>query len=185
MTLTRSLVKSKADEYRAEEPFYPVEQEQVETLPSAFAAGEFGWRDAEWVVQWHYRRFLGAVPNDERREREDRFGRNDFEDVRDAIAETAEASDPADRIDRLLALEGVDVPVASAFLLFVDPETCVVVGEREWSVLREYGELAEPYPDPPSIEAYETYLDTCRSVLDRIDCDAWTLYRALWRLWKD
>ncbi|WP_246998785.1 hypothetical protein [Halosolutus gelatinilyticus] len=185
MGLTRSIVTEKAADYRAEEPLYPVEQEQIETLPKAFAAGEFGWRDAEWVVQWHYRRFLGAVPNDERREREKRFGRNDFTDVRDAIVAVAGAPDPADRLDRLTALEGVDVPVGSAFLQFSDPEACLAVGEREWSALCEHGELADPYPDPPSIAAYESYLDACRSACGRLDCDAWTLYRALWRLWKD
>ncbi|MFC4436657.1 MULTISPECIES: hypothetical protein [Natrialbaceae] len=185
MALSRSLVKAKADEYRAQEPLFPVEREAIETLPDAFAAGEFGWRDAEWVVQWHYRRSLGAVPNVDRREREDRFGQNEFDDVRNALVGVAAAVDPADRIDRLLSLEGVDVPVASAFLLFADPDACIVVGEREWTVLADHGLLADPYPAPPSVEAYETYLETCRSVADRLECDAWTLYRALWRLWTD
>ncbi|TYL40143.1 hypothetical protein CV102_00755 [Natronococcus pandeyae] len=185
MALSRSVVATKADEYRDWEPLFPVEQEAIETLPDAFSTGEFGWRDAEWVVQWYYRRFLGAVPNADRREREDQFGRNEFDDVLDAVTDVAAAADPADRIDRLLALEGVDVPVASAFLLFADPETCIVVGEREWTVLVEYGLLDDPYPESPSIDDYETYLECCRSVTDRLECDTWTLYRALWRLWKD
>lgn len=185
MALARSLVRAKADEYRAQEPLFPVEQEAIETLPDAFAAGEFGWRDAEWVVQWYYRRSLGAVPNADRREREDQFGRNEFDDVRDALVSVAAAADPADRIDRLLSLEGVDVPVASAFLLFADPEACIAVGEREWTVLVDQGLLDEPYPTQPSVDAYETYLEHCRSVMDRLECDAWTLYRALWRLWTD
>ncbi|WP_306056295.1 hypothetical protein [Natronococcus wangiae] len=184
MTLSRSIVATKADEYREQEPLFPVEQEAVETLPGAFESGEFGWRDAEWIVQWYYRRFLGAVPSAERREREARFGRNEFDDVRDAVTDVAAASDPADRIDRLLALEGVDVPVASAFLLFADPDACIVVGEREWTVLFDRGSLADPFPDPPSVDAYEAYLETCRSATARLECDAWTLYRALWRLWK-
>ncbi|WP_202946612.1 hypothetical protein [Halalkalicoccus jeotgali] len=60
MTLTRSTIEEKVAEYEREEPFYPVEQEGIETYPAAFAAGEFGFRDAEWVVQWYYRRYLGA-----------------------------------------------------------------------------------------------------------------------------
>ncbi|MFC4543908.1 hypothetical protein ACFO5R_18435 [Halosolutus amylolyticus] len=185
MALTRSLVATKADEYREHEPLYPVEREGIETFPAAFAAGDFGWRDVEWVVQWYYRRSLGAVSNAERRDREDRFGRNDFEDVRDAIADITAATDPADRLDRLTALEGVDVPVASAFLLFCDPDACIVVGEREWAVLRDHGHLADSYPDPPSVSEYRAYLETCRSLADRLDCDMWTLYRACWRLWKE
>ncbi|NUB90817.1 hypothetical protein HTZ84_13755 [Haloterrigena sp. SYSU A558-1] len=185
MGLTRSVLEANADEYREREPLYSVERESIETLPDAFAAGEFGRRDAEWVVQWYYRRLLGAIPDARRREREERFGRNEFETVRDAITDVAAATDPADRIGRLTALEGVDVPVASAFLFFVDPQQCIVVGEREWTALADSGELSEPYPEPPSVADYESYLERCRSLGDRFDCDMWTLYRALWRLWKD
>ncbi|MFC6716749.1 hypothetical protein ACFQGT_17150 [Natrialbaceae archaeon GCM10025810] len=185
MNLTRSLVEAKADEYREREPLYPVEREAVETLPRALETGEYGRRDVEWVVQWYYRRFLGAVANAERRDREAAFRRNAFEDVREAIGDVATTDDPGRRIDRLTDLEGVDVPVASAFAFFADPERSIVVGEREWTVLSECGELDDPYPDPPSVAAYERYLETCRSLADRLECDAWTLYRALWRLWKD
>lgn len=187
MALTRSIVTSKADEYCDREPLYPVEQEAIETLPAAFRAGEFGWRDAEWVLRWADRRFLGAVPDAERRAREAAFDRNEFAAVREAIVAVATATDPADRIDRLLDLDGVDVPTASAFLLFADPDTCIVVDERIWSVLVEHGQLDDPYPspDPPLVPAYRTFLDCCRSLADRFDCDMWTLYRACWRLWKE
>ncbi len=182
MALTRSLIESTARNYCDREPLYPVEQEAIETLPAAFRSGEFGWRDAEWVVQWTGRRYLGAVPNATRREREDAFGRNSFDDVRGAIVEAATASDPATELDRLMALDGVDLPVASAFLFFTDPETCIAVGEREWAVLVDYQYLDDPYPDPPSRTEYMLYLDTCRSIADRFGCDMWTLYRACWRL---
>lgn len=185
MTLTRSTVTAAAAEYREREPLYAVEREQVRTLPAAFADGEFGWRDAEWVVRWYYRRYLGAYPDAERRTAEERFGENDFEEVREVIADVIAAESVSDRVDRLTDLAAVDVPVASAFLLFVDPEAYVVVGPREWAVLREAGELSAEYPGPPSVGEYVTYLDICRSVADRADCDLWTLYQAIWRLWKD
>lgn len=190
MTLTRSTVERTVEEYRREEPLYPVEQEAIETLPGALSTGEFGRRDVEWVVRWYYRRFLGAIPNDERRAAEARFRRNDFETVLESIAAAADAvdvedDDPETALEQLTALEGVDVPVASAFLFFLDPERYVVVGEREWAVLREAGELERAYPDPPSVEEYVAYLETCRVVADRLECDLWTLYRTLWRLWKD
>ncbi|MDF9745179.1 hypothetical protein [Natrinema salsiterrestre] len=184
MELTRSLVDSRAREYREEEPLYAVEEEQLETLPAAFTSGEYGRRDAAWVVRWYYRRFLGDYPDRDRRDAEDRFWGNDFEAVRDAIAGAVDATDAADGIDSLTALEAVDVPVASAFLMFVDPEEYVVVGPREWAALREAGELSRRYPDPLSVSEYETYLERCRSLAGRLECDLWTLYRALWRLSK-
>ncbi|MFB6353851.1 MAG: hypothetical protein ABEJ92_07165 [Halobacteriales archaeon] len=185
MELTRSLVESKAEEYAAEEPLYAVEAEQVRGLPAAFATGDFGWRDAEWVVRWHYRRYLGAIPNDRRRAAEGAFGENEYEAVQDALVAAAGAADPLDALDDLTALSGVDVPVASAFLLFLDPEANLVVGEREWTVLHAAGELEGSQPDPIGPADYGEFLDAGRAVGDRLDVSMWTLYRALWRLWKD
>ncbi len=182
MTLTRTAIEDAAAEYADEEPLYPVEREAIETYPSAFAEGEFGWRDAEWVVQWHYRRFLGDYPERERREGEKRFGENEFDTVRAVIRDVVAAEELEGRIDRLLDLEGVDVPVASAFLQFIDPERYVAVDGRTWSVLYDAGALDEPAPDSFSIEAYRAFLDSCRRVARELKVDLWTLYRALWRL---
>jgi hypothetical protein len=185
MELTRSTVTERAAEYREEEPLYPVEREQVETLPPALAAGEFGRRDAEWVVRWYYRRFLGAYPDADRRAAEARFRENEFEAVRRAVECAAAAEGVAAKLDALTALSGVDVAVGSAFLFFLDPESHLVVGRREWGAMADAGELGGPYPDPPTVADYETYLDACRRVAERTDCDPWTLYRALWRLGTD
>jgi len=181
MALTKSVVESQARDYQRHEPLYAVEAENRETLPAAFASGAYGRRDAAWIVRWYYRRFLGAYPDDERQEAEERFWENDFEAVRDAIAAAVDADDAAAMIDALTALEAVDVPVASAFCMFIDPDAYVVVGPRVWATLREADELSRPYPDPPSVSEYETYLERCRSLADRFDCDLWMLYRALWR----
>lgn len=182
MDLTGSLVDARAREYREQEPLYTVEAEQLETLPAAFAAGEYGRRDAVWVVRWYYRRFLGDYPGTERRAAEEQFRDNEFEDVRTAIADAVDADDAAAAIDSLTTLEAVDVPVASAFCMFIDPDEYVVVGPREWAALREAGALDRAYPEPPSVSDYETYLERCRALAGRFDCDLWTLYRALWRL---
>ena len=186
MELTRSAVEQRAEEYREEEPLYEVEAEQVETLPEAFAEGEFGRRDAEWVVRWYYRRFLGGVPHEERAAAESRFEGNDFEAVLSAV-ETAAASeaDLREKLDALTDLEGVDVPVASAFLQFVDPAIYVVLDERTWTALGDLELLATPYPDPPTPDDYETYLFTARALRADLGTDLWTLYRALWRAWKE
>jgi len=195
MELTRSLVETRAEEYRETEPLYTVEQEHVEMLHDTFASGEFGWRDVEWVVQWYFRRYLGAYPDEKRREIENSVRDNDFDDVIDTLSAVAdvgesegkqtENAETRSRLELLTTLEGVDVPIASAFLLFVFPDRYVVVGEREWRVLSETGELAESYPEPPSVEEYLRYDAVCRGLTERFGVDAWTLYRALWRLWKE
>lgn len=185
MTITRPLVEEHAEAYRESEPLYTVEQENVDLLPAAFERGEFGRRDAEWVVRWYYRRFLGAFPDAERRRIEEAFERNDYEAISEAIAGAVEADTVEAAIDHLTDLHGVGVPVASAFLMFIDPDRFVVVGEREWHTLHAHEELASPYPDPPTVAEYETYLETCREVADRVGCDLYTLYQALWRLWKE
>ncbi len=185
MELSRSAVEERAEEYRAEEPLYDVEAEQVETLPEAFAEGEFGRRDAEWVVQWYYRRFLGGITHEERSAAESRFEGNEFEAVLEAVETAAGEGDLREKIDALTDLDGVDVPVASAFLQFVNPEIYVVLDERTWTALGDLDLLATPYPDPPTSDDYETYLFTARALRADLGTDLWTLYRALWRAWKE
>lgn len=184
MELTRSVVESRAAEYRETEPLYPVEREAIDIFPEMFRTGSFGWRDTEWVLRWYYRRFLGEFPHGRRQAIEAEFATNDFETVRGVLGDAVAATDDSAAVERLTDLAGVDVPVASAFLQFVDPETAIVVGEREWTVLERAGEIPDPYPNPPSIREYARYLETCRELADRFDCDCWTLYMALWRLWK-
>ena len=179
-TLTTDRVTELADAYSQQEPFDLVEREHTETLPPAFAAGDFGRRDAEWVVQWYYRR--GPVADAERRAAEERFLDNDYEAMVDAIRGAAAATALDDRLDQLTALTGVDIPVASAFLAYTHPDDCVALGEREWAALREAGELDEPYPESVSDEDYDRYLDAVQAVAERTDHDLWTVYRALWRL---
>ncbi|QHS15790.1 hypothetical protein GWK26_00750 [haloarchaeon 3A1-DGR] len=210
--------------YRAEEPIYAVEQEQRETLPEAFRAGEFGRRDAEWVVRWYFRRHLGAYPDRERRAVEERFESNPFDDVIAAITSAADHvadgegddagkgsderddagkgsderddagrgnderdgdDDVADALAELVALDGVDVGVASAFLAFLAPESYPVVSEREWTALRERGALADPYPDPPDVDAYRRYRSVCLEIAADTGHDLPSVTHALWRLGTD
>lgn len=182
MDLTTSLVESKAAEYDQFQPLSAVEQEHREILPAMLTGGDFGWRDAEWVVQWYFRRYLGAYPDDRRRAVEESFGDNTYEDVRDAFATVADSASVEDRLSALRSLDGVDVRVGSAFLFFIDPDEHVVVGDREWQALHAAGHLADPYPDPPSVGEYLDFNDVCLGLADRFDVDTWTLYRALWRL---
>lgn len=186
-TLTRASVDELNEAYEREEPFDMVEREHVETLPPAFAAGEFGRRDAEWVVQWHYRRRrrVGALTDAERRAAEERFRENGYDAVVDALQGAAATTDLDEQCDLLTALVGVDVGVASAFLAFTHPDRRVAVGDREWGALREAGELPEPCPQSMTPAAYGRYLDAVDAVADRVDRDRWTVYRALWQLGGD
>ncbi|AUX08119.1 hypothetical protein AArcSl_0466 [Halalkaliarchaeum desulfuricum] len=182
MELSPSLVAEKAAEYRSVEPLYAVEADHLEIMPKTFDSGEYGRRDAQWPVRWYYRRHLGAFPDRDRRDAESRFRENDFEAVMESIEAAKRSESAADAVGELTALSGVDVGVASALLFFSDPSQYVAVGAREWNTLGTAGELSEPYPDPLSPSDYERYLGACRRVADRVDCDLWTLYRALWRL---
>lgn len=181
MTLDRTHVESLAAEYAETEPLYTVEAEGIETLPGAFTSGGYGWRDAVWVVRWYCRRALGSGDDTARTATEEAFETNASDAVRDAIAGAVEAQCVDDALDELLSLTGVDVPVASAFLFYIDPSAYIAVGEREWTALLEAGELTEPYPDSPTAADYGRYLDASRELSERYGYDHWTLYRALRR----
>jgi hypothetical protein len=175
--------------YRNEEPLYAVEREAVETLPDAFREGDYGPRDAEWVVQWYFRRFLGAYPGAQRRRIEGEFEAADPADVRDAVAAACDAPDYEAALSALLSLPGVDVRVGSAFLLFVDPDRYQVVGEREWRVVAGLTDLDPEYPDSLDVDDYGRFLDAARDLAaryaDRHDSlTQWELYTVLWRRWK-
>jgi len=179
-TLTPAAVDDLAAAYEEAEPFDLVEREHVDTLPPALAAGDFGRRDAEWVVQWYYRR--RAIPDADRRAAEERFLDNDYEVLVDAITAAAAATDRERKLEQLRSLTGVDVAVGSAFLAFLHPETYVAIGEREWMGLYHAGELLDSPPPSFAAADYWRYLDTVSAVADRVDRDLWTVYRALWRL---
>ena len=196
ITLDPETVAALATAYPDHQPLAAVEDEHRELLPATFASGDYGWRDAEWVVQWYFRRFLGAYPDAERRAAEEAFGENDYEDVHAAIADVVagagtdagsgtDADATATKLDRLARLTGVDSSIASAFLGFIEPESYLVVSDTEWDVLRTAGELDSTYPDPPSAAEYERYLAVCRSIADRAETDLWTVYRALWMIGRD
>lgn len=185
MELTADLVAETCSDYPDHQPLSTVEAEHLELLPETFASGDYGWRDAEWVVQWYYRRLLGGYSNAARRAAEASYDENTYEDVHVAIAGAVEAETTADKLESLTALSGVDVPVASAFLQFLAPDRYVVVSKREWGVLHRSGELDEAYPDPPAVPDYERYIETVQSVASRCDCSLQDLYRALWLLGAD
>lgn len=186
MELTAAQVNSLAEKYMSVEPLAAVEQEHIEMLPETFAGEEYGRRDVEWVVQWYFRRYLGAYPDRARRDAEERFRDNDFSTVLETLASVADnRDDTAENLQQLCELAGIDVPVASAFLQFTHPDRYVALDSRLWEILRECDELDGPYPEEPSIETYRRFDDACQRLTERFDVDPWTLYRALWRRWQE
>ncbi|TKX74710.1 hypothetical protein EXE46_07545 [Halorubrum sp. GN11_10-6_MGM] len=202
MDLSESTIRDRAREYAEAEPLYDVERQHVETVPMTFAGDEYGRRDAQWIVRWYFRRYLGEYPDRVRREREEAFRDNAFDDVIDALDAAVDAvgamgaveavgtqhDDELDvdaALDALTALDGVDVAVASGFCQFLAPSRFVAIDRRTWTVLAAAGELDGDYPDPPSAADYRRFDDACRAVMDRTGVDAWTLYRALWRSFSD
>lgn len=181
MELTPETVDELAAGYEADQPLAAVEDEHRELVPATFASESYGWRDVEWVVQWYFRRFLGTYPDAERRETEAAVRENEFDDVVAAIDDAREATEPRAKLEALTRLEGIDVPVASAFLSFLEPDRYVVLGPTEWAVLRAADELSPAFPEDPTPGDYERYLGRCRAVADRCDCSLETLYRALWQ----
>lgn len=182
MALSPDAVAVLAEEYPDEQPLAAVEDDHRELLPETLRAGEYGRRDVEWIVQWYFRRFLGRYPDAERRAVEERFGDNEYEALETAIDGALEAESTAAKLEALTALAGVDVPVGTAFLQYLDPERYLVMSAREWGVLREHGELEAPYPEAPETTDYKRYLGRCRELARRCECELWTCYRALWLL---
>ncbi len=185
MDLTPDVVAEYTRTYPDVQPFSMVEDEHRELLPKMFADGDYGWRDPEWVVQWYGRRFLGGVPDQDRRALEDAYGDNDYEAVHDAISAAVEADTAAEMLAYLTELAGVDVPIGSAFCQFIDPENYVVVDARQWNGLSDAGDLDGSYPDPPTVADYERYLEAYRATAERCECSVWDLYRALWVLGRN
>ena len=198
MELTESALRDRARAYAETEPLYDVERQHVETVPKTVAGDEYGRRDAQWIVRWYFRRYLGEYPDHERREREEAFRDNAFDDVIDAVDGAVDALDVGKRdgddgtgadvaaaLAALTALDGVDVAVASGFCQFLVPSRFVAIDRRTWAVLVAAGELDGAYPDPPSTADYRRFDEACRAVMNRTGVDAWTLYRALWRSFSD
>ncbi|UTF52023.1 hypothetical protein [Natronosalvus rutilus] len=170
--------------YKEYEPFATVEDERLETLPMAFADGSFLWKDVEWVVRWYSRRTRSSEPHPA----ESAFRENGWDNLQTAIETTVDAArvdNTRAALEALTALEGVDVPVASAFLHYVDPERYIVVDQQLWTAVAERGSLEAPPPDPIDANAYRRYLECCRAFARDHDLGLVSLYRALWRLGSD
>ncbi len=166
------------DRYDRYAVFAQVEEDRLETFPEAFRDGSFLWKDVEWIVRWYCRRPLaGHDRSAERALRE-----NSMEDIGAAIDAVLDADSIAERVRALTDLEGVDVPVASAILQFIEPENFAAIDRRTWRALVDGGALGERYPEPVRIEDYETYLRECHGLAAMADRSLVDIAHALWVL---
>lgn len=158
--------------------FAQVENDRLENLPDAFQRGSYLWRDIEWIVRWYCRRPLaGHDRSAERALRENGMG-----EIEEAIDAVLAADSIGARVGTLTDLAGVDVPIASAILQFVEPESFAAIDRRTWRSLVDLGALAAPYPDPVTVEDYETYLRECHGLAAMADISLVEVARALWVL---
>ena len=158
--------------------FSQVENDRIETLPTAFRDGTYLWKDVEWVVRWYCRRPLGEAD----RTAESAFRENAMDDIRSVIDTIDDASGVTERVESLTTLAGVDVPIASAFLQFIDPESFAVVGPRAWRTLYREDALATSYPESVTAPEYATYLRECHGIAATVDMSLIDVGRALWVL---
>lgn len=173
MGLDRELIVSKADEYMeiaSDERYQEEEPRQLERLPEAFENGTWTWDDLEWIVRWKTHRSIGY------------FRRNNRDRVSEVIEEVVETSSTRRKVDSLGELSGIQVKMASAFLLFMDPDEYTVMDSRAGRVLTNEGYLSSTVSASPSIDEYIQYLRVCQELADRFDVDLRSLDRALWVL---
>lgn len=170
MTLSQQLLQEQEVAYEAEEDQYAEEIDRLESLPSSFADGSWSMEDMEWIVRWKSSRSIGY------------FERNDPVEVQEQVSKAIKVNSVTEKVAVLTELDGVQVRMASAILLFVNPDRFTVLDWRAWDVLHENGYLPDEMPDDPTVEDYLLYLGACWAIANEYDVSLRTLDMALWAL---
>jgi hypothetical protein len=131
------------------------------------AGGEYSRANLEKIVRWKTGG-RGAV----------RITRNSDEEIRDALELAIIAKTDRASISVLTGVSGVHVPVASAILTAIKPESYTIIDFRALEALSYMG-------DYHSIEFYLSYLTFCRQLALRQQIDLRQLDRALWQWSKE
>jgi len=173
MTLSLQLLEEQKVAYEAKENQSAEEIERLKALPSAFDEGTWTWDDLKWIVRWKSSRSIGY------------FERNDRKNVEKRVSEALATNSVSEKVDILSELDGVQVRMASAILLFVNPERFTVLDWRAWDVLHESGYLPDEMPNDPTVEDYLLYLGACWAIANEYNVSLRTLDMALWVLGGD
>jgi thermostable 8-oxoguanine DNA glycosylase len=175
MDLSRRVLEHLESKYPKQEDMYEEEVEQLELLPTAFEEGTWSREDLEWIIEWKVgNAFVKPVLRHLRN--------NDDGEIQKHIDAAVHQSSIRSKVEALTTLNGVGVPVASAILLFINPEQFTVIDKRAWNVLRESEYLSQELSDDPTAEEYLLYLGACWTLANEYDVSIRTLDRALWVL---
>lgn len=173
MTLRRHPLEQQFDEYKTLGGASQEEDEHLKILREAFDNGSWTVEDIEWIVRWKSSRSMGY------------FQRNDSEDVRECVERVLNVERVGRKIEILTQLDGVAVRMASAVLMFMDPDRFTVLDWRVWAVLHRMGYLPDEMPADPSVEEYLLFLGACWALANEYDVSLRTLDRVLWSLGGD
>lgn len=170
MGLSTQLFEMATEQYRNEvgDEKYRSEVELLQELPEKFDNRIWSREDLEEIVQWKSHR---ALPD---------FGEND-RGVDETIEKALDAQELSEAVDALRGLHGVQVPMASAFLMFMDPNKYTVIDERAWKAFRDLGYVTADY-DNQSTYKYVLYLGICKALALEHGVSLRNLDRALWVL---
>lgn len=174
MDLNGRLIREKAREYPDEAGHYKSEEKMLDILPNAFAEGSWERDDLEYIVEWKSGRFGGTNIES--------FNENSDRKVREAIDGALEANSVVRKLDCLTKLIGVRVRMATALLLFMDPQGYTVLDTKAWERLLASGHLQVELSTDPTAGEYLRYLGVCHSLAEELDVELRTLDRALWVL---
>ena len=170
----RRVLEQKEALYAKTEDLYEDEIEQLESLPTAFEEGTWSQEDVEWILEWKTGVFTKPTLR--------HFRKNEDAVVQEHIENAVHESNIRTKVESLTSLSGVGVPVASAILLFINPDRFTVIDERAWRVLYETGYLPQELSDDPTVEEYLMYLGACWALANEYDVSLRTLDMALWAL---
>lgn len=161
--------------YEQEEEEYKEEVDQLKRLPELFERGTWSRNDIEWIISWKApHAFQKKIIRD--------FDKNSDEAVRQQVREAVDGTNARDQVEALTELHGVGVPVASAILLFINPERFTVIDKRVWGLLHDAGHLRYPLPDNPTADDYLIYLGACWALANEYGVGLRALDRALWAI---
>jgi hypothetical protein len=174
MDLGRHVIEQQEQLYAKEEELYEEEVARLESLPTAFEESEWSREDLEWIIEWKVGVFTKPTLK--------HFDTNDGQEIRARVEEAVHESSIRSKVEALTSLTGIGIPVASAILLFINPNRFTVIDERAWNVLQETGYLSQDLSDDPTVEEYLLYLGACWALANEYDVSLRTLDMALWAL---
>lgn len=153
--------------------FWEAEQLMLERFPSRFQADGAieSPSDLEAIALWKFpisvARIRDLAP----------------ETIRSETRAAFERSDPAEKLRTLTRLNGVGPSIATAILMFYDPETYTVMDPNATAGLAQLG--CWPHAHESSIDRYEEYCRICRDLAAETGLSLRDVDRALFMLGRD